>query len=243
MKNIDELIDHNSCKWQTLLESKESAKNRIEILPASETSRQECLLSLQISTSSFLGSFVYESGGLLVDNGWLRVLGSGHTSLTRTVAKWTELATKQAIDSWPYILIADDVIGGFFAIDCGSLGERGSVFYFAPDTFKWECLGLDFASFVLEFCMNQDLNDFYHPYRWKEWNSDIKSLSGDQAFSIMPPLFIKRAGIFQRKDIWFSRTRKPVPIEELFSFSMNTAKELEKVPSGGTIKFSWSDFK
>lgn len=38
-----------------------------------------------------------------------------------------------------YLLVADDVLGGFFAINGGAFaGEAGNVFYYAPGSGEWE---------------------------------------------------------------------------------------------------------
>ena len=37
---------------------------------------QSELLGLQVTTCSPMGAFVYECGGIVIDSGWLRMLGS-----------------------------------------------------------------------------------------------------------------------------------------------------------------------
>lgn len=69
--------------------------------------------------------------GILVDSGWLRILGSGHTRLPRTLASWTQLVTASTFQA---LLIADDVSGGFFALNGGEFGkDLGGIYYLAPD--------------------------------------------------------------------------------------------------------------
>lgn len=48
-----------------------------ELLPPGPE-REKALLYLQVTTRSMLGAFAYDTGGLLIDDGWLRLLGSGH---------------------------------------------------------------------------------------------------------------------------------------------------------------------
>src|SRR4051812_46427735 len=70
-------------------------------------------------------------GGILVDDGWLRILGGSHPRLPRDLARWnfpdgnpTNARMRGAF------LVADDAIGGFFAINAGALpGPQGHVFY------------------------------------------------------------------------------------------------------------------
>jgi hypothetical protein len=75
-----------------------------------------------------MGAIVYETGGLLIDNGWLRLLGSGHDRLTRTLPSWNHER------SAGYLLVGGDVIGGFFAINGGALGpDPSKLYYWAPE--------------------------------------------------------------------------------------------------------------
>jgi hypothetical protein len=37
-----------------------------------------------------MGAIIYETGGLLVDNGWIRILGSGHKKLDRNLPEWNK---------------------------------------------------------------------------------------------------------------------------------------------------------
>lgn len=89
--------------------------------------REKVLLDLQVTTHSTLGPVAYETGGVLIDDGWLRLLGSGHSDLQRTLSDWN------ANRSDGYLLIGDDVVGGFFAINGGALGSNvGFVYYWPP---------------------------------------------------------------------------------------------------------------
>ena len=52
------------------------------------------------------------------------------------------------------LLVADDVLGGFFAINGGAFaGEAGNVFYYAPGSGEWEdCENGVFAVCLLALC-------------------------------------------------------------------------------------------
>lgn len=238
MKTITELLNTDSPGWPLVLEAQRTARNRIEILPPDAIARTDTLMSLQMTIRSILGAVVYESGGLLVDNRWLRVLGSGHSLLSRNPVTWSFESLRPESGNLPYLLVADDVLGGFFAVDYGALGDPGRVFYFAPDTFKWESLEMGYSDFVLGFCMEQNLDEYYAPYRWDGWQKDIKELSGDEALWTMPPLWLKPAGTLLKKDVWSSRTRTTLAIDRLFELSMDLGRQLENCPDGATVKFS-----
>ena len=109
-----------------------------------------------------------------------------------------------------YLLVADDVLGGFFAINGGSLGpEMGSVFYFAPDTADWECLDYTYSEFIL-WCLQENIAGFYESLRWPGWEQEISTLGGDQAVFIFPFLFTKGPPIAERH-------HGVVPISEMFT--------------------------
>src|SRR4051794_23162314 len=111
-----------------------TAANGAVVLPiVSDGQRRACLEALQMTTRSTLGALAHETGGVLVDHGFLRLLGSGSPRLSRQLIAWnTELGV--ALDQ--FIIVADDVVGGVFAIDTGELGAPGHVHYFAPDTLE-----------------------------------------------------------------------------------------------------------
>lgn len=49
-----------------------------------------------------------------------------------------------------YLLVADDILGGFFAINGGAFGGKAcNVFYYAPDSGEWEDTQLSYPRFLL----------------------------------------------------------------------------------------------
>src|SRR5689334_17854253 len=108
-----------------------------------------------------MGAVVYETGGILIDNGWLRVLGSGHDRLTRTMPRWNEGRADG------FYLVADDAVGGFFAINGGALGpDAKNLYYFAPDSLEWEPLNFGYSTFLQWACAGP-LEKFYEWIRWQ----------------------------------------------------------------------------
>ena len=211
MRPLGELIDTEDPAWPEVQEWIAGATNAVEVLPVNEANRDAALLAIQVTTRSPMGAIVYETGGLLIDHGWLRILGSGHSRLPRSLASWNEGRTMFGDGQPPgYLLVADDVLGGFFAINGGSLGEEmGSVFYFAPDTADWECLDFSYSQFIF-WCLQGDVAGFYENLRWPGWEQEISTLGGDQAISIFPFLFTKGPPIVERH-------RGVVPISQMFS--------------------------
>src|SRR5438105_2276535 len=88
LRQLEDLLDQNDPAWPLVQEWIRSANHPVEVLPPSEPQRGEALVQLQVTTRSPMGAVVYETGGLLIDDGWLRLLGSGHERLPRSLPAW-----------------------------------------------------------------------------------------------------------------------------------------------------------
>jgi hypothetical protein len=230
---LSDLVNTSDPGWPVVSEMIAKAKNEVEILPVDPKKGEQALLAIQVTTRSPMGAIAYSSGGLLVDHGWIRVLGGGSARLPRDIGSWN---FPKGVDQPPRlgnaILVADDVLGGFFAINGGAFdGPPGHVFYLAPDTLRWEDLGRGFTDFV-EFLCQGDLAKFYASLRWRGWFTDAERLSGDRAYSIYPFLWAKEGGTIDQ------RSRKDVPIEELWFYAIDLHRQLADLPDGSafTIK-------
>lgn len=180
MKTLEELLDEQSA-WLILRDWFTQARNHYEILASYPEDAGAALVGMQLSTRSPLGAIVYETGGVLIDHGWLRILGSGNEKLPRGLFDWNFGKTfKQSGEQPAYLLVADDIIGGYFAINAGGLGEQiGQVYYRHPKNKKWEALNLGYSEF-LGWALAGDLNDFYKELRWRNWREDAANLQGHQ---------------------------------------------------------------
>lgn len=221
MRSIDELVNNTDPGWPLVKEWIDSAKNKVEILPVDTGKAKEALYKIQVTTRSPMGAVVYMTGGLLVDNGWIRILGSGSEKLTRSLPEWNKgKGFKDFGQPAPYLLIADDAMGGFFILNGGELGsDLGKVYYLAPDNLEYEPLGLTYTDF-LNFCFNNNLNEFYKNYRWTNWKIDVEKLKNDKVFNFFPYLWTE-----QGKDI-NKATKKEVPIEEHYRLTLEFRKKL-----------------
>jgi Protein of unknown function DUF2625 len=152
-RTLKELLDTDDPAWPLVQSWADHATNRSEFLPSSSPQNGDALLAIQVTTRSPMGAVVYETGGIFIDHGWLRVLGSGHPRLPRSLPEWNKGRSFQEYGTYPpFLLIADDVVGGFFALDGGGLGAgQGEVFYFAPDTLTWENMDFGYTEF-LQWC-------------------------------------------------------------------------------------------
>ncbi|MCP3775527.1 DUF2625 domain-containing protein [Paenibacillus sp. MZ04-78.2] len=210
MKSLDELIDESESTWLEVQDWVSKAANTVEILPANPHEAREVLHQLQITTRSVLGTVAYYTGGIFIENGWLRILGSGSRRLPRNLITWNEIGTDGKSSRLPSsFLIADDVAGGFFALNGGAFeGKPGDVFYFAPDTLEWESLDMGFSDFLYWACFG-DVQKFYETFRWEGWVEEVRHIDGNQGVSIYPFLWADGGPVT-------SRARSVVPIEELW---------------------------
>ncbi|MBY4890628.1 DUF2625 domain-containing protein [Pantoea sp. DY-15] len=206
MRDMTELIDQHRSGWMTLQQDLKGATNRYDVLPSDPELAAAALLQLQVTTFSSLGAVIYETGGILIDDGWLRILGSGHPKLPRSLASGTQsLTTGQAFNA---LLIADDVSGGFFALNGGEFGKNtGDVYYFAPDSLEWESLDTNYSGF-LSWALTGDLERFYESVRWKEWREDTSLMSSDAMYSFYPFLWTEHQLAAEQ------RSRAVVPVSE-----------------------------
>jgi hypothetical protein len=213
MKTLAELTDTLDPAITLVRKWAAASPHPCEILQPSET-RDQTLLAVQVTTHSVLGSIAYETGGVLVDHGWLRLLGAGHPRLTRSLPSWNEGRARG------FYLVADDVVGGFFALNGGGLGsDFRKVFYFAPDTLRWESTDLEFSQFVL-WSMTEKLQGYYESFRWSSWREDIKALHGDQTLFVFPPLWTKERDLE-------SGYREPFTAAECWDLQMDFVAQLD----------------
>jgi hypothetical protein len=220
-RTISELIDVHDPAWPLLQRWIGESTRSVEVLPAERTRAERMLLALQVTTHSMLGAIAFETGGLLIDGGWVRLLGSGCTPMRGDLALWNGLVAEAWRPTVPgRFIVGYDVLGGFFALSGGALGENtGGAFYFAPDSLEWEDLGRGYADLV-HFLITGDLQSFYADYRWPGWERDVASLHADRGFSIAPPLWTKEG-----KDL-IAQDRRPVPMTELFELQMSIREQL-----------------
>jgi hypothetical protein len=204
-------VDLQDPGWPTVEQAIARAKNEVQVLPVDRHEGEKTLLAIQVTTRSPMGAIAYQTGGILVDHGWIRILGGGHQRLPRTLADWNFPAGDAAHARLPgAFLVADDVIGGFFALNGGALkGPPMNVFYFAPDVLRWEDTRRGYTEF-LDFVLSGDLGKFYDGFRWHGWQDASEALAGDRAFDFYPMLFAQSDGGIE------SRRRKDAPLDEIW---------------------------
>jgi hypothetical protein len=211
MTPLPELIVANSTAWDKVKEMKSNARNTVEILPKVKSQADSALYESQFSTSSFIGSVIYETGGILVDHGWIRILGSGSAQLNRSLPEWNRgkaTISKKQISS--FLLVADDVMGGFFGLKLNEIDNPDSciVYYFGPNSLKWKPIGLNYRTF-LSYCFSGNIKRFYDDFRWTGWEEEIKQIDGNHVISCFPLLWT-------REGLNMKANRKVVAIQKVW---------------------------
>ena len=215
MKSLEELLNKDDPFFNVMKEWVSESKNHAEILPPSDD-RAHILLNVQVTTHSILGSLIYHTGGVLIDHGWIRILGSGNTAFPRDVYSWNHNN-----DGAGLYLIADDAAGGFYAINGGAFsGEMNVIYYWAPDSMEWENLELKFSDFF-GWLLSGDLDGFYEGIRWESWKEDINNISTDQCISFYPFLWTKQGGCN-------TSHRGIVPIDEALALKNDLLSQLQQ---------------
>jgi hypothetical protein len=210
LRDVDDPAIHDIQRWMA------EAARPVEMLAPAGGS-DEVLHRVQVTRRSALGALAADTGGLLVDHGWLRHLGGGSPRLPRDLASWNVHGDAARCDG--AMLVADDVLGGFFAINGGGLpGKPGEMAYLAPDTLEWEPMGMGHAAFV-GWTMTAALDEFYDGQRWSGWQAEVAAVAGDQGLSVYPFLWAGGPPIAER-------SRAPVPIEELWQLWQSIAAQL-----------------
>lgn len=225
-RSVTDLKSTAAPAWAAFLKQGiRDAKNKVQVLPKDPARADSALYRCQVTTHSSMGAIVYETGGLLINYGWIRVLGSGSEKLDRDLMGWNQGKTYSRLgEQLPYLLIADDVLGGFYAINAGGLSNSGigKVFYLAPENLLWSPTELSYTEFLF-FCFSGDLEKYYDKFYWKNWKKDVKKLNGNTGISCYPFLCTVEGQDINKV------SRKPVPIEELWLLHSELRKTL--VPS------------
>lgn len=215
--------------WEVVERLLSGARNKIEVL-APDPSRQDVAIrELPVDPSSTVAQVGWHVGGVLVDDGWFRLLGCGHPRMTLGLDVWNGVGSR--LEPWrpgEVLVVAHDVVGGFFAVDSGALGfTRGGVAYLAPDAMQWEDMEMGYPDF-LRWLADGELTGFAADHRWPGWRPEVSAMSGDDGIFLAPPLWAEGPPIDERR-------RAEVPMTALWTYAHATMEQLEGVPEGATV--------
>ena len=227
--------------WGTIQAWMAAAARPVEILPVEQGEGEQTLVALQVPTHTTLGTVAYRTGGILLDHGWIRILGAGHPRIGGGLRYWNESLGGDPLDPpvEKALIVAYDALGGLFALNGGKWpGDPGLAHYFTPDTRKWEPMGLGYSEFV-EWAMSERLDMFYEGLRWSGWEDEIGRVGPDQAISVYPPIGFH--GEDGAKIPIAERDRRPIPAREVWTFSNELASRLAGTPAGQKVGFNVTD--
>jgi len=76
VRSLKELLQTETPAWLLVQEWFGKASNLIEVLPATRKDGEAALVAMQVTANSMLGAIALKTSGVLVDHGWLRLLGA-----------------------------------------------------------------------------------------------------------------------------------------------------------------------
>ena len=233
LRSAGELAQVSEPAWPRLERDlrRDDGHQTAEILPVAPEAGAQTLYRLQVSAGSDLGALALHTGGVLIGDGWVRVLGGGCPERgLPSLAEANGLPAEPVLDGGPApsLLVGYDVLGGRFEVNGsdpaaeGRPGAPGELCYFQPELLEWKLMKTSRRVFGhglwLRFMILGDLANFYDPLQWPGWQDDIADLRGDQGMSFYPPLFtLKDADAVAAAD------RRPVPVTELFSLQRESS--------------------
>jgi hypothetical protein len=237
MRPLNELVDVDDPAWPDLLQRFAAASVPVRHMHADGHRGHACLARLQVTARSTLGALALHCGGLLLDDGWLRVYGGAAAESPGA------LPGLEAVNGCPHddsawwrpeagIIVAHDVLGGAFALNgidpaaIGRPGEPGEMVYFAPDSLAWEALDIGHTDW-LRWALAGGLAEFYAGMRWPSWRTEAQALDPSQGISVVPFLWSEQA----QQDL-AATSRRPVPLGEVVALNREAAGQLNGVDPG-----------
>ncbi|GAB3880019.1 DUF2625 domain-containing protein [Kibdelosporangium lantanae] len=224
MRELSELVDVEDPAWPELTEKLARAAVAVDVMPGDPDQGRKCLLQLQVTARSWLGAVVLHTGGLWVDDGWLRIYGAGGGQMPG-LAEVNRFPAEVAPGWFPAdgLVVGHDVVGGVFVLNgrgSGRPGEPGQIVYFAPDSLSWEALGMGHGAW-LDWVLAGRLEQFYAGLRWPGWREEVTELAPTDGMSVIPYLWSKEA-----HDNLAATSRKAVPMAELLSLNETMCAQL-----------------
>lgn len=213
--------------WMSVQGQIQNSSTDVRVLPLDGVDPGAVLKRLGISAQSTMGALASHTGALLVERGWLRVFGGGCGPIP-SVADVNQLTGVVP----PFLVVAQDVLGGRFAIDGGGLGVAvGEVCYFGPDSLAWTGIGGGYSAF-LSWVLSGGLTEFYRELRWDGWEGEVDDLALSDGISFYPPLFTVE-GREPGKSY-----RRAVPIAELNDFYDDAVTQVAELGDGTQFRFT-----
>jgi hypothetical protein len=186
----------------------------VTVLPGDAARGAEHLGRLGITSRSWLGAVIENAGGLVVDHGWLRVLGSGTEELSSVVDAMDPAGGR--------LTVAYDVLGGRFDWKQNDQGEP-TVHYFGPEDLEWFNTGEGYGDW-LEAMLQGGITSFYSAVRWPGWEQEVAAVPLDRGVHTWPPPWSAEGADLS------AVSRKPISFTELLAFHEDMADQVRGQP-------------
>lgn len=229
MRELTELIEVEDPAWPELQALFAACPIPLAVFAPDSEESTRGLLQLQVTARSILGGLTLNSGGLIVDDGWVRVYGGGS-------GRDGDLPSLAQVNGFPEtfdpewqaaagLVVAHDVLGGVFAVNgvdpagAGRPGLPGQMIYFAPDTLEWEALGIGHSAWIA-WLLSERLDGFYSALRWEGWREETAAAGPAQGISVFPFLWTKEG-----KDVT-ATSRRTVPMAGVLGIAGDFAQQI-----------------
>ncbi|MFI8241587.1 DUF2625 family protein [Streptomyces sp. NPDC085866] len=236
MREIDELAQVDDPAWPELQELLAASAVPVRVLPGDPGEGRRCLLQMQVTARSTLGALALNCGGLVLDDGWLRVYGGGSAATGGLPSLGRVNGFPEEFDPvWhpaSGLVVGHDVLGGVFALNghdpagAGRPGGPGQMTYFAPDTLEWEALDMGHSTWVW-WLLSGRLETFYDGLRRPGWREEAAALDLSQGITVYPFLWSKEA-----HDDLAVTTRRAVAMREVLGVAADFARQLGPADPG-----------
>ena len=203
--------------WQEINNMLRSSNRKIDLNLDESKDGIKALDILKITSKSVLGSIILNTSGIVIDN-WIRIFGH-NSNINRGIIEYNVIEENGvATKVIKMLIVADDVVGGIFALNAGRFSEGiGKVWYFAPDTLEWESLEMEYSEFIA-WTTQGNIDEFYSTMRWSTWKEDCKNVKFNDAILIYPFLWSNEIQL-EKAD------KKIVPSEELLKLNQEYSKK------------------
>lgn len=236
MREIDELTRVDDPAWPELREAFAGSAVPVRVLAADPAEGRRSVLQMQVTARSTLGALAWNCGGLVLDDGWVRVFGGGSDASGGLPSLAQVNRFPDAFDpDWSPeagLVVGQDALGGVFALNghdpaaSGRPGSPGRMTYFAPDTLAWEAMDMGHSSWV-HWLLSGRLETFYDGLRRPGWREEAAALDLSQGISVFPFLWTEEA----HADL-AANSRRAVPMREVLGVAADFARQLGPADPG-----------
>ncbi|MEV8098736.1 DUF2625 family protein [Kitasatospora sp. NPDC085879] len=229
MREIDQLVQVDDPAWPGIEAGCAASGVPVQVLPVDPEEGRRCLVQMQVTARSTLGALALNCGGLVLDDGWVRVYGGGSRAAGGLPSLGQVNRFPAAFDpAWhpaTGLVVGHDVLGGVFALNghdpagAGRPGMPGQMTWFAPDTLEWEALEIGHSAWVA-WLLSDGPEALYEGLRWPGWREESTALAPSQGIAVYPFLWSEQA----RADL-AATSRKAVPMREVLGVAADFARQ------------------